>query len=77
LAVAGTPLHRLATPRQQAHALRVELLARGGSDTPEALLRPLGIDITDASFWQKGLVELEGMVSQAQVLAASLYPRPE
>jgi oligoendopeptidase F len=54
-----------------------ELLARGGSDTPEALLRPLGIDITDASFWQKGLVELEGLVSQAQALAASLYPRPE
>ena len=53
-----------------------ELLARGGSDTPEALLRPLGIDISDASFWQKGLVELEGLVSQAQALASSLYPRP-
>ena len=30
------------------------LLEAGGSDTPEALLKPLGVDIHKAELWQKG-----------------------
>jgi len=40
------------------------LLESGGSDTPEALLKPLGIDIHKAEFWQKGFLELKGLVER-------------
>ena len=40
------------------------LLESGGSDTPEALLKPLGIDIHKAEFWQKGFLELKGLVEK-------------
>jgi oligoendopeptidase F len=44
------------------------LLESGGSDTPEALLKPLGVDIHDAEFWQKGFEEMKGLVSKLQAL---------
>jgi oligoendopeptidase F len=34
------------------------LLEAGGSDSPEALLKPLGINIHDPAFWQKGFEEI-------------------
>jgi oligoendopeptidase F len=40
------------------------LLEAGGSDTPEALLKPLGVDIHKAEFWQKGFLELKGLVEK-------------
>ena len=40
------------------------LLESGGSDTPEALLQPLGVDIHKAEFWQKGFLELKGLVEK-------------
>jgi oligoendopeptidase F len=42
------------------------LLEAGGSDTPEALLRPLGVDIHDPRFWQKGFEEIKNLVDKLQ-----------
>ena len=41
-------------------------LAAGGSDAPENLLRPMGVDITNPSFWQLGLEPLERMIAEAE-----------
>ena len=48
----------------------LELLRAGGSDSPEALLARLDLDITDPAFWRGGLALLEEMVDQAEELAA-------
>lgn len=50
----------------------VTLLESGGSDSPEALLRPMGVDLHDPGFWQKGLDELQGLVDRAVALEARL-----
>ena len=49
----------------------LELLAAGGSAPPQTLLKPLGIDLADPEFWQKGydfvgelLKELRGLVEK-------------
>ncbi|HVS40162.1 MAG TPA: M3 family oligoendopeptidase [Gemmataceae bacterium] len=55
----------------------LELLASGGSDTPDALLAKLGVDVTDPGFWELGLKLLGGMVGQAEELAAQLEPSAE
>ena len=47
----------------------LELLAAGGSDTPQALLSRMGIDVSDPGFWDGGLSLLEGMVAEAEALA--------
>jgi oligoendopeptidase F len=44
------------------------LLEAGGSDTPEALLEPLDVNIHDPKFWQKGFEEIRGLVKQLQAL---------
>jgi oligoendopeptidase F len=44
------------------------LLEAGGSDTPEALLKPLGVNTRAAEFWQKGFEEILGLVSKLQGL---------
>jgi len=38
------------------------LLEAGGSDTPQTLLNPLGVNIHDAEFWQRGFEEMKGLV---------------
>ncbi|MEF8793003.1 MAG: M3 family oligoendopeptidase [Thiohalorhabdus sp.] len=48
----------------------MELLRAGGSEAPEALMGRLGLDLADPGFWDKGLDVLEGMVGQAEELAA-------
>jgi oligoendopeptidase F len=48
----------------------VALLEGGGSDTPERLLAPLGVDFHDRAFWQKGLDELKRLVDWAKELSA-------
>jgi len=48
----------------------VELLRAGGSQAPAALLAKLGLDVTDPRFWEGGLAVLEGMVAEAEALAA-------
>jgi oligoendopeptidase F len=47
----------------------LDVLRAGGSDWPENVLAPLGVDLTDPSFWQEGLGEIEKMVAQAEALA--------
>ena len=50
----------------------LELLAAGGSHSPDVLLARLGVDVTDPGFWEMGLKLLEKMVIQAEELAAKL-----
>jgi oligoendopeptidase F len=45
------------------------LLAAGGSDWPEQLVRPLGVDLKDPGFWDKGLSMIEEFVQQAEQMA--------
>jgi oligoendopeptidase F len=40
------------------------LLEAGGSDAPETLLKPLGVNIHDAAFWQKGIDEIKTLVGK-------------
>ncbi len=47
----------------------LELLRAGGSETPPALLRKVGLDIGDPAFWEGGLVLLEELVAEAEGLA--------
>ncbi len=44
------------------------LLEAGGSDSPEALLKPLGVEIHDPKFWQKGFEEIKGLVKRMEGL---------
>lgn len=50
----------------------VEMLRRGGSVSPEDLIRPVGINLDDPDFWSGGVRILGDMVSQAETLAAGL-----
>lgn len=47
----------------------LELLSAGGSETPDALLARLDIDVNDPGFWELGLSLLDDMVAEAEVLA--------
>jgi oligoendopeptidase F len=47
----------------------LELLSAGGSDWPEELVRPLGVDLRDPKFWELGLGMIEELVEQAEELA--------
>ncbi|MNX92154.1 Oligoendopeptidase F, plasmid [compost metagenome] len=42
----------------------LDVLRAGGSDEPVAILRRVGVDITDPGFWQKGLTILRGMLAE-------------
>jgi oligoendopeptidase F len=46
----------------------LRLLKAGGSDTPEALLKPLGVNIHDAEFWRKGFEEIERLLAMLREL---------
>jgi oligoendopeptidase F len=50
----------------------IEMLSKGGSASPIALLEPLGIDLADPGFWAQGVQVLDELVSEAELLAASL-----
>ena len=45
-----------------------DLLASGGSNWPEELVRPLGVDLEDPGFWDKGLGMIEEFVQQAEAM---------
>jgi oligoendopeptidase F len=49
----------------------LELLASGGSRSPEELGSIIGIDLADPGFWDAGLRLVEGQLSEAEALAAS------
>ncbi len=55
----------------------IALLEAGGSDAPEALLAPLGVDFHDPAFWQKGFDEIRALVDRAEALADALTATPE
>ena len=44
------------------------LLEAGGSDSPEALLEPLGVNTRAAEFWQKGFEEIRALTAKLQAL---------
>ncbi len=46
----------------------IELLARGGSRKPAELLAPLGIDLADPDFWQKGYDFVRGLLQELRDL---------
>ncbi len=48
----------------------LDMLAAGGSDWPHEIVKPLGVDLTDPSFWNEGLQILDQMVAQAEQSAA-------
>ena len=52
------------------HDRYFELLAAGGSRPPAELLEELGIDITQASFWEGGCALVRQKVEEAEALAA-------
>jgi len=47
----------------------LDLLRAGGSDSPNALLARMDLDIGDPGFWSGGLAILEGMLAEAEALA--------
>ncbi len=49
-----------------------EFLSAGSSDSPKKIFFRLGIDITDEGFWQRGLLETEKLLEEAEVLAKKL-----
>jgi oligoendopeptidase F len=53
------------------------LLEAGGSDSPEALLQPLGVNLQDRAFWQKGFEEISALVASLRKLCNNdlLAPR--
>ncbi len=50
------------------------LLEAGGSDSPESLLEPLGVDIHDPKFWQKGFDEIASLVERVETLVKQIDP---
>lgn len=50
----------------------IQLLEAGGSDWPHKIVAEMGVDITDAGFWENGLQLFEEMVSDAEKLAQSI-----
>ena len=48
----------------------LELLAAGGSRSPEQLGQMIGIDLADPGFWDAGLALIEKQLSEAEALAA-------
>jgi oligoendopeptidase F len=44
------------------------MLKAGGTKHHSELLRPFGLDATDAGFWQKGLSVIEGMIDELETL---------
>ncbi|HTX31039.1 MAG TPA: M3 family oligoendopeptidase [Solirubrobacteraceae bacterium] len=49
----------------------LELLAAGGSRSPEELAAIVGIDLSDPGFWDSGLRLIEEQLSQAEALAST------
>lgn len=47
----------------------IGLLESGGSDWPHVLVGKLGVDLTDLSFWEKGMLEIEKLIEQAEALS--------
>jgi oligoendopeptidase F len=44
----------------------LDLLAIGGSQSPQDILSKLGVDMTSAAFWQSGFDTIKDMVQQLE-----------
>lgn len=49
-----------------------DFLSAGFSDSPKNIFKKLGIDITKKEFWNKGIEEVENLLSEAEELATKL-----
>jgi oligoendopeptidase F len=49
----------------------LDLLRAGGSDWPHDLVGALGVDLTDPTFWDRGLSQIEDLIADAEALAAA------
>jgi oligoendopeptidase F len=47
----------------------LDFLAAGGSTRPDELVKRIGMDITNPTFWDAGLTILDGMVKEVERLA--------
>jgi oligoendopeptidase F len=50
----------------------MDLLSRGGSESPVDLLGRMNINLNDPSFWELGLKLLDSMVTEVEELATQL-----
>ena len=41
-------------------------LESGGKAKPGELLRPFGVDLSDAGFWDRGIRIIEGLIDEAE-----------
>lgn len=48
-----------------------DLLASGGKAAPSDLLRPFGVDLGDAGFWDLGLSVVDDLLGQAEAMASA------
>jgi len=58
----------------------LDLLRAGGSEWPHALVGRVGVDLTDETFWHRGLDQIEDLIDDAEALADTVSassPRPE
>lgn len=49
-----------------------DFLSAGSSDSPKNIFKKLGINITDKTFWDKGIDEIENLLNEATKLAKKL-----
>jgi oligoendopeptidase F len=60
-------------------AIYLALLKSGGTNRPDVLLGPLGMDLADPLFWHQGLQVLEAFIEEAEAEASSMlteHPPP-
>lgn len=50
----------------------VDMLRKGGSEWPEDILKPTGLDIKDPEFWKRGVAAIEKMLAEAESLAEQI-----
>jgi oligoendopeptidase F len=61
-------LYRMYKDEGQTSSPNTSRSKAGGSDTPDALLKPLGVDIHQPEFWQKGFEEIRGLTTKLQAI---------
>jgi oligoendopeptidase F len=49
-----------------------KFLSSGNRDSPKNVLLELGIDISDESFWLKGINEIKSLLTETEELAKKL-----
>jgi oligoendopeptidase F len=49
------------------------VLAAGNSDYPEAILKTVGVDLSDPAFWNEGIEAISQLIDQAEQLAKEVF----